>query len=88
MFLHLGNDVLVELKDVISIIDIEKNKSVINSEFIETAKEEGFVRIISKDEIKSVIITEIKNRSTIFLSPITSSTLHKRTRFIDEISII
>lgn len=88
MFLHLGKDVLVEIKDVISIINIEKNKSNITSEFLETAKDEGFIKKIGIDEAKSLVITEIKNRSIIFLSPISSSTLYKRAGFIDGISII
>jgi len=80
MILHLGGDVVVPLKDVISIHDISISPlSDINREFLQVAKEEGFVREISEGEHKSFILTEIDKRTVIFLSPISSATLLKRS---------
>lgn len=85
MFLHLGEDFLIDMKSIIVIIDMEKKYSEITNQFIQTAKEEGFLEKISNNEIKSLIVTEINNKSKVFLSPIASSTLLKRTSFVDNI---
>jgi len=88
MILHLGGDVVIPLKDVIAIIDLDNsNDSVINKEFLSIAEEEGFIRRISDDEPKSFILAEIDKKSVIFLSPISSVTLVKRSKFIEVISI-
>ena len=59
MFLHIGGDVVVSLKSIISILDFA---SVIKSKdtrlFLQTAEEEGFIRRINDQEPKSLIITE------------------------------
>lgn len=87
MFLHLGGEIDVSIKDVIAIIDIsQKNKSKITQEFLKVADEEGFIERISNEESKSVVITEIDKKSKIFLSPISSITLLKRASFIEDIA--
>lgn len=96
MFLHLGGDVVVPLKNIISIIDVASVlKSKDSKAFFEVANEEGFIEKITDEEPKSYIITEKiekKNKgnekiikTTIYSSPISSVTLHKRANFIDEI---
>ena len=87
MFLHLGGEVSVSIKDVIAIIDIsQKNKSKITREFLKVADEEGFIEKISNEQPKAFIIAEVKKKSKVFLSPISSVTLLKRAGFVDEIS--
>ena len=62
MFMHLGGDVVISLKDIISIMDIESSStSSITKEFLKTAEDEGFIRRISEDEEKSFILTEKKS---------------------------
>ncbi|HOE56524.1 MAG TPA: DUF370 domain-containing protein [Bacillota bacterium] len=88
MFLHLGGDVVISLKDIISIMNIESsNKSDYTKEFLKTAEDEGFVRRISEDEEKSFILAEKDKKTIIYLSPISSVTLYKRAGFIDDISL-
>ena len=88
MILHLGGDVVVSMKNIIAILDIETiNASRINREFLHIAEEEGFVRRISDDEPKTFILAEIDKKSVVFLSPISSSTLLKRSSFIDGIAL-
>jgi regulator of extracellular matrix RemA (YlzA/DUF370 family) len=74
MYIHIGEDTNVRAKDVISILDKE---SAINSplveEFIDHHK--GKVINLSKNPFKSVIITY----NNIYLSPIASGTLKKRS---------
>lgn len=93
MFLHLGKDYVIPLKEVIAIIDAKSGlKSKISKEFFKTAGEEGFINSIVDEDIKSYIITErvekdkqtgqkIRN-SIIYSSNISSNTLLKRCDFL------
>jgi ribosomal protein S8 len=88
MFIHLGGDIVISLKDVISIMDVESsNLSNTTKEFLSIAEDEGFIKKISEDDPKSFILTEKNNQTIIYLSPISSVTLFKRAGFIDNISI-
>lgn len=88
MFMHLGGDVVISIKDIICIMDIESsNISNTTKEFLKTAEDEGFIKNISADEPKSFILTEKQNKTIIYLSPISSVTLFKRAGFIEDISL-
>ncbi len=88
MTLHLGGDVVIPMKDIIAIFDLSTTQiSEINDEFLDIAKDEGFIRKISDDEPKTFILAELDHKTMIFLSPISSSTLLKRTEFTNNISI-
>jgi len=87
MFLHIGKDVVIPMKNVIAIIDMETTTlSKDTREFLRIAEEEGFVEAISDDIPKTFIIMEVDKKSKVYLSPISSVTLLKRSRFIDGIS--
>lgn len=87
MFLHIGGDVVIPVKNIIAIFDIESTTiSKDTKEFLTIAEEEGFIKSISEDLPKSFIITETDKKSKIYLSPISSVTLQKRSSFVDEIS--
>lgn len=75
MFLHIGADVMVPKKNIIAILEIDTNSSPINKEFLEIAKDEGFIEQVSdKEKEKSYLITTEK----IYISPISCVTLKKR----------
>ena len=79
MFLHLGENITVKLRDIIGIFPYEgQHFSNDNRIFLRMADEDGFVVRISKDPPKSYIIAEIEKRSRIYLSPISARTLIKR----------
>lgn len=83
MFIHLGKDVVVPVKNIISILDLETTTtSKITKEFLRVAEEEGFIENISEDIPKSFIITEYNKKSKIYLSHISSVTLLKRANFL------
>jgi len=80
MFLHLGENVVVPIKDIIGIFDLKTTMySSDTSSFLRMAEEDGFVERISKEhQPKSFVIAEVNKMSKIYLSPISSSTLTKR----------
>ncbi len=80
MFLHLGENVVVPVKDVIGIFDVDTTMySSDTIQFLRMAEEDGFVERITKEKPKSFVIAEVNKKSKIYLSPISSSTLTKRT---------
>jgi hypothetical protein len=80
LFLHLGENIVVPLKSVIGIFDLETTMySPDTSQFLRLAEEDGFVERINNEKPKSFIITEMDKKSKIYLSPISSRTLTRRT---------
>lgn len=80
MFLHLGENVVVPVKDIIGIFDLQNTMySSDTIQFLRLAEEDGFVERITNERPKSFIIAEVDNMSKIYLSPISSTTLTKRT---------
>ena len=80
MFLHLGENVVVPIKDIIGIFDLQNTMySSDTIQFLRLAEEDGFVERITHERPKSFIIAEVDNMSKIYLSPISSTTLTKRT---------
>lgn len=94
MFLHIGKNLVIPIKEIIAIIDVESSlKSENTKNFLKVAGEEEFIYDISEGNIKSYLITEKiqKNnlsevrKSIIYGSNISSTTLLKRAGFIDNI---
>ena len=80
MFLHLGENVVVHVKDIIGIFDLQTTMySSDTIQFLRMAEEDGFVERITDEQPKSFVIAEVNKMSKIYLSPISSSTLTKRT---------
>ena len=80
MSLHLGENVVVPIKDIIGIFDIQNTMySSDTIQFLRLAEEDGFVERITKERPKSFVIAEVNKMSKVYLSPISSSTLTKRT---------
>lgn len=74
MFLHLGADMVVPLRDVITITDLKSGKSSINKEFLDRMQDEKKVIDVSEKNAKSFIVT----KKLVYLSAISSLTLKKR----------
>ncbi|NLC43343.1 MAG: DUF370 domain-containing protein [Clostridiales bacterium] len=88
MILHLGGNEVVPMKDIIAIMDLKKTEQApVNIEFLNIAKEEGFVRRISDEPIKSYILVEVDKKTILYLSPISSTTLLKRSRSVTDFSV-
>lgn len=80
MFLHLGADTVIPLRDVIAITDLKAVRSGINEEFLRVMQEEKMIEDISENNAKSFIVTDKK----VYLSAISSTTLKKRAQFLLE----
>lgn len=80
MFLHLGGDCVVAVKDVIAIMDMEKSTiSQDTRNFLKISEEEGFIINVVENEMpKSFVIVQEKSKSRVYLSPISTNTLNKR----------
>ena len=71
MFLHLGENVVVPVKDIIGIFDLQNTiYSSDTLQFLRLAEEDGFVERITDERPKYFIIAEVNNMSKIYLSPI------------------
>ena len=79
MFLHLGENVVISVENLIGIFDLESTKYGSDTiQFLRLAEEDGFVERITNENPKSFILAEVDNVSKIYLSPISSTTLTKR----------
>lgn len=76
MFLHLGADTIIPLKEVISITEYKNSKSEINKEFIDLMVEERMIKDVSDGNPKCFIVTE----KIVYVSAISSTTLKKRAQ--------
>jgi hypothetical protein len=84
LFIHIGSDETVLTKDVIMILDKSALIAKDTSEFLQVAREEGFVQ---DDQETWLNVTEDKKTAIILdkkvlFSPISSVTLSKRANFI------
>jgi regulator of extracellular matrix RemA (YlzA/DUF370 family) len=80
MFLHLGADTVIPLKNIIAITDMKAVRSGINDEFLRVMKDESMIIDVSEGNAKSFVVTD-KN---VYLSAISSTTLKKRAMFLND----
>lgn len=76
MYIHLGNNYVISAESIIAIINIESSLLEDMEDIIQIAVEnKNLVRISEKDKEKSLIICN----DNIYISPISSMTLYKRS---------
>ncbi len=79
MILHIGEEKVVFVNNIIAVMDIEKTTTSNNTrEFLKRCEEKGMVETIGSDIPKSFIVTMRNGKQTVYLSPISSATLNKR----------
>ena len=80
MYLHLGRDTVVNTKNIIAFLDLESTSMSANSrEFLKIVEEEGFVRNVSEEIPKTVVLCEIDGQSVVYITNISSKALAGRT---------
>jgi extracellular matrix regulatory protein B len=83
MFLHIGGDIEVPKKNIIGIFDMETATiSKVTKNYLKTEEENGNIKGISNELPRTFILVERDGKKQVFLSPISSSTLYKRTKKI------
>jgi len=86
MFIHLGQDTVVNDKDIVGIFDIENttiSKSTRN--FLNFSEKKREVFNVSYEMPKSFIVcSRGKKDKKVYISQISSSTLQKRSEFTDK----
>ena len=79
MLLHLGQDTVVNTKDIIAICDMDTSTvSQKTRDFLKMSEKNGQVVNVSMELPKSFVIAEKDGEKTVYISQLSSSTLIKR----------
>lgn len=80
MYLHLGGDISVKIKNIVAIMDMETTSvSKITKDFLKIAQKSNWVVNVNDEELpKSYVITSENDETRVYISPISSQTLLKR----------
>lgn len=74
MYIHLGEDMVIQARDIIAILDKDSaNHSPLIEEFLN--RQDGLNANLSKPLFKSIVVTT----ENVYFSPLSSGTLKKRT---------
>lgn len=88
MYLHLGMDKVITFDEIIGIFDLDTttvSKSTRN--YLAMAEKAGIVENICYDLPKSFIVCRDKNgNDKVYISQISSSTLLKRTNYVESLN--
>ncbi|MFV0497293.1 MAG: extracellular matrix regulator RemB [Candidatus Fimivivens sp.] len=86
MYLHLGQEIVVRVDDIIGIFDIET--ASIGKEtrwFLSCAEKNMMVTNVSNDLPKSFIVCNDNGAIRVYISQISTATLKRRTGFIESL---
>lgn len=88
MYLHLGQDTVVRLDEVIGIFDMDTSTiSKHTRQFLADAEKGGRIVNVSEELPKSyVVCVDKEGTETVYISQISSTTLLKRADFIEDLS--
>ena len=79
MYLHIGQNVVVPEADVIGVFDLDNTTgSLITRKYLSDAEKDGCVLSVSDELPRSFIVCRQDNDTKIYLSQLSSQTLHKR----------
>lgn len=82
MYVHLGGERIVRASELVAIFDISiEQSSRISRQFTAWATKRKNVEVIGEEEPKSIVVTTRK----VYYSPISSSTLKKRTHQLPDV---
>ncbi len=79
MFLHLGSDFLINVKDIIGIFDFEQTTVCEKTKiFLNVSEKNGIIISVDDDIPKSFIVSTFYGEPRIYFSSLSSATLKKR----------
>ncbi|HEX6989819.1 MAG TPA: hypothetical protein VF282_10175, partial [Bacillota bacterium] len=76
MYLYLGADQLVPLRDVVAVLDERATRAPATREFLDVQRAEGRLHDLAADHPRAVVVAD---RGT-YLSPFAAATLWRRVR--------
>ena len=87
MYMHLGNETVIKLDDIIGIFDLESTTISKNTRtFLSKAEKNGEVITVSYELPKSFIVcSKEKRKQKVYISQISSATLQKRSEFTNKL---
>ncbi len=81
MYLHLGSDTVVNIKDIVGIFDMDNTTVAYQTrEFLAAAQKNGIVTDVTEDLPKSFIVTEKNGKTEVYISSLAPRTLLKRAK--------
>lgn len=87
MYLHIGKDIILKTDDIIGIFDLDNaTVSKRTRNYLSKAEKNGEVIYVTNELPKSFIVCRKNNKKTVYISQIASSTLEKRSTYINNIS--
>ncbi len=88
MYLHLGMDKVITFDDIIGIFDLDTTTVSKNTRnYLAKAEKSGIVENVCYDLPKSFIVCRNKKgEDKVYIAQISSTTLQKRTGYVDSIS--
>ena len=88
MYLHLGQDTVVLLDEIVGIFDIENASiSLQTKRNLANAEQHGRVVNVSSELPKSFVVCEHNRKVTVYISQISSQTLKKRAGFVQHLKL-
>ena len=86
MFLHIGEGKIIKKKDVIGVFDLETTSvSKKTRDFLRVHDKKGDIEYISDEIPKTYVICNSQKDKKVYMTQISSNTLHKRAERIDSI---
>lgn len=88
MYLHLGQDTVVRMDEIIGIFDIETSTiSYLTRDYLAEVQKKGYVVNVSEEMPKSFVpCINRKREKKVYISQISTSTLLKRTKYMKTIT--
>lgn len=81
MYLHLGQDTVVNTKDIIGVFDLDTTTvSKRTREFLAQAEKQGQVINVSTELPKSFVVATRKQNQTVYISQLAAPTLRGRAK--------
>lgn len=80
MYIHLGQNVEAKEKEIIGIFDMDTSTiGKITKDFLYEAEKKNLIESVAEELPKSFIVCQKDDEKKIFISPIATTTLQKRT---------
>lgn len=81
MYLHIGNDIIVDAKKIVGIFDMDNTTvSRLGRGFLPKAQKDGIIINATEDLPKSYVVTQHGKEKKIYISSVSSQVLSKRLK--------